>query len=85
MEQFKCKNCNKIFIRKYNLERHVNNTCKYKKIDEEISPKNKLIIKNYNLTLLASLLVKINKIMLENMKNELINEIKLEFNKQINK
>ncbi len=77
MNQFKCIKCNKIFIRKYNLERHINNTCKYKNTDEDISLKNKLIIKNYNLILLTSLFVKINKIMLENMKNELMNEMKL--------
>ncbi len=89
-KNFKCEICNLSFVKKYNLKRHLNGRCKGKNINEENLNENKMVevdeldVDN-NTKLFLSLLINQNKILIENIKNELRNELKKELEEQMGK
>jgi uncharacterized C2H2 Zn-finger protein len=87
---FKCEMCNMSFVKKYNLERHLNGRCKAKNTIDEKFNENKMVNVDDldvddNTKLILSLFINQNKIILENIKNELRNELKKELEEQMGK
>jgi hypothetical protein len=90
---FECKFCFKTFSNIYNLKRHCDDFCKVKKEQESINinlKENKMVNVDDldvddNTKLILSLFINQNKIILENIKNELRNELKKELEEQMGK
>lgn len=87
-KNFKCENCNKIFNKKFNLNRH-QESCKVEKEQINLN-ENKMVNVDEldvddNTKLILSLFINQNKIILENIKNELRNELKKELEEQMGK